>query len=85
MAIPAALDEVVLQCLEKDPADRPKDAAELSRRLSEAIDAARWTPERAAAWWTTHLPEGVVVPSAAAAPTLIRPDRLSPTRRGPRV
>ncbi|WKD34868.1 serine/threonine-protein kinase [Streptomyces xanthophaeus] len=33
--LPAALDSLVLELLAKDPADRPADAAEVSRRLAE--------------------------------------------------
>jgi len=52
--IPAALDELVLSCLAKDPADRPQTARELSRRLGE-IGAEAWSQERAREWWlTTH-------------------------------
>ena len=40
LPVPAALDRVVLSCLEKQPADRPRDAATLSRSLA-AIDSRR--------------------------------------------
>ncbi|MDQ2673791.1 MAG: serine/threonine protein kinase [Chloroflexota bacterium] len=53
--IPAALDDLVLTCLAKDPAERPQSAKELSRCLSELEGASAWTQERARAWWTTHL------------------------------
>jgi serine/threonine-protein kinase len=52
--IPRALDEIVLACLAKDPADRPRSARELSRRLSEVQCAEEWSQERAREWWEWH-------------------------------
>jgi len=54
--ISATLDEVILACLEKDPARRPQDALELSRRLSGCEIEAPWTEADARLWWETHLP-----------------------------
>ena len=56
LAIPAALDDLVLACLAKDPADRPQSARELSRRLAEVEGASAWTQDRAREWWVTHQP-----------------------------
>jgi len=56
---PAALDEVVMACLQKKPEDRPQSADELWRRLGEIHFDRPWTPERAEKWWRTHLPEMV--------------------------
>ena len=58
LPIPAALDQLVLSCLAKDPAERPQSARELSRRLAEVEGAAAWTQERARHWWATHQPAG---------------------------
>ena len=52
--IPAALDELVLACLAKDPADRPQTARELSRRLGQLGGAEAWSQERAREWWSAH-------------------------------
>jgi serine/threonine-protein kinase len=52
--IPAALDELVLACLEKAPEDRPRNADALAAALAAIPFAAPWTPERAAAWWELH-------------------------------
>jgi serine/threonine protein kinase len=57
LAIPEALEVLVLECLAKDPADRPASAAELSRRLGSAVAGEPWDQERAARWWQTHKPE----------------------------
>ncbi|HJS47924.1 MAG TPA: serine/threonine-protein kinase [Gemmatimonadales bacterium] len=56
--IPADLEEVVLACLAKDPADRPPTARELSRRLGEVVAGDRWSQDRAREWWERHQPAG---------------------------
>jgi serine/threonine-protein kinase len=53
--IPPSLDDLVLSCLAKDPADRPQSARELSVRLAELDAASPWTQHRARSWWETHL------------------------------
>jgi serine/threonine-protein kinase len=55
-AIPPALDQLVLECLAKDPTERPQSARELSRRLSEISGAGVWTEDRAREWWSKHQP-----------------------------
>ncbi len=49
--IPRALDDLVLSCLAKDPADRPQSARELSLRLAALEGADAWTQDRARDWW----------------------------------
>src|SRR2546422_584136 len=44
--IPPALDDLVLSCLAKDPAQRPQSARELSLRLAEVEGAGAWTQDR---------------------------------------
>jgi tRNA A-37 threonylcarbamoyl transferase component Bud32 len=56
-ALPAGLDEVILACLAKDPADRPESAQELSRRLAAIPVEESWDEDRALRWWNAHLPE----------------------------
>ena len=56
LPIPRALDDLVLSCLAKDPADRPQSARELSLRLAEVEGASAWTQDRAREWWETHQP-----------------------------
>jgi hypothetical protein len=46
----------VLNCLAKDPADRPQTAKELTRRLGELKCSADWTEAEAEAWWAMHQP-----------------------------
>jgi hypothetical protein len=52
--IPAALDDLVLCCLAKDPAARPQSARELSGRLAALECAGGWTEGRAREWWAAH-------------------------------
>jgi len=54
--IPEALDQIIHDCLHKDPAERPQSVSEVSRRLSGLHLAEAWTPERAAAWWDKYFP-----------------------------
>jgi eukaryotic-like serine/threonine-protein kinase len=64
--VPAALDRLVLSCLEKDPAKRPQSARELSLRLAAVEGCGAWTQERAAEWWAAHSPpaNGHAVPGS---------------------
>jgi eukaryotic-like serine/threonine-protein kinase len=54
LPIPAELDAIVLECLAKDPSERPQTARELSRRLEAVPVRDAWTPELARAWWEAH-------------------------------
>ncbi len=59
LAIPAALDEIILACLAKDPAERPQTARELADRLGTVELNPGWTEERARGWWALHHPADV--------------------------
>lgn len=50
-AIPADLEALILECLQKDPTDRPQTAAALSLRLQELSSAGSWKRTDASAWW----------------------------------
>jgi len=56
LPIPAALDQLVMACLAKNPAERPQSAKELSQRLGEINGADRWTEVEARDWWAIHEP-----------------------------
>src|SRR3954467_9982847 len=49
--IPPALDRVILDCLAKEPDDRPSNATELSQLLAGVIARESWSEERAHRWW----------------------------------
>jgi serine/threonine-protein kinase len=57
LPVPPSVDDVILACLAKQPADRPADATELARRLAECDVGEPWTQERAARWWQTNVPD----------------------------
>ena len=49
--IPQALDLVLLQCLRKDPNDRPQTMTELAESLRKVSLENPWSDERARHWW----------------------------------
>jgi serine/threonine-protein kinase len=57
LPIPIELDELVLACLQKDPARRPQNAGELFRMAYNCRSAEGWNADAAEAWWQMHLPE----------------------------
>ncbi|MDH3458346.1 MAG: serine/threonine protein kinase, partial [Gemmatimonadota bacterium] len=63
MKIPAALEQIIMQCLEKDPAHRAQTADELSRALAACETLAVWDREKEVRWWDAHRPAPVVAPS----------------------
>lgn len=55
--VPAALDSVILGCLEKEPAQRPADMAALRLALERIPNPGVWGQAEARVWWRRHLPE----------------------------
>lgn len=51
--LPAALDQLILACLAKQPAGRPESAAELSRLLA-TVEVEPWSDARAIEWWQAN-------------------------------
>jgi serine/threonine-protein kinase len=56
--LPADLRNVVMLCVEKEPARRFPDAGALDRALADCACAGGWTPETAADWWREHAAAG---------------------------
>ena len=52
--IPARVEALVLQCLAKDPAERPASAIELMNRLAGTVPEDAWSADAARAWWDRH-------------------------------
>ena len=66
--LPAKLERVVLECLEKDPSLRPESADALADRLAACDDVEPWNPERARRWWRERRVSslaGKILPSPA--------------------
>jgi len=55
--VPQDLDALVVECLSKDPRDRPADAERLASRLDSLSVAGWWTQQKARGWWALHEPE----------------------------
>lgn len=60
LPIPPALETLVMQCLAKQPGDRPQTAEDLAMALPDTLEHGAWTEQHAAKWWRQHLPELVV-------------------------
>jgi serine/threonine protein kinase len=56
LTVPAELDALVMECLEKDPTNRPNNAEELLARLKAIPFDRPWGKEYARRWWDTNQP-----------------------------
>jgi hypothetical protein len=69
-AIPPALENALLACLEKSRAKRPQTARELAIMISHCPEATAWSIEEADAWWGRHeRGQAPISASGTAAPT----------------
>ena len=57
LPIPPELDDLILACLQKDPALRPQNAGELLSMAYGCTCVDTWGQEEARQWWQTHLPD----------------------------
>jgi serine/threonine protein kinase len=75
--LPEQLESLILQCLEKEPDQRPASARELQARLRAIPLQSPWTRERAEQWWIQHAPEKATRRSVA---DLLRSEEARPLR-----
>ncbi len=68
LPVPPELDRVVLDCLAKDPAQRPASARELARRLAGVPFERPWCPADAEDWWRLHLPQELAADAGLGGP-----------------
>lgn len=52
--VPAALDNVIMQCLEKKPDDRPQTVVALHQLLRDVTSMPGWSESDAAEWWKSN-------------------------------
>jgi transcriptional regulator with GAF, ATPase, and Fis domain len=63
MRIPPALEALIVQCLEKNPANRIQSAGDLEFALERVQRDVPWTTRRAREWWDAHAPESIGSPA----------------------
>jgi serine/threonine-protein kinase len=56
--IDSNLEELILDCLQKDPARRPGSAREVAARLRVCHASEAWSTVQALRWWDRHAPAG---------------------------
>jgi serine/threonine-protein kinase len=56
LPIPRELDDLIMACLQKDPALRPQNAGELLGMAYGCHCSESWGQEDARTWWQAHLP-----------------------------
>jgi hypothetical protein len=72
------MEQLLLRCVEKDPALRPQSAVELKACLLAVPTAADWTTEARVAWWQAyeHRPAAEIAATDARPSTSINTVRI---------
>lgn len=70
------LEQLLMQCLSKEPSQRPANAVELAERLTACVPIEPWTDQLAARWWTNFSQLGL---ARGDHPTLSEDDSFSKT------
>lgn len=70
LELPKGVEQLVMSCLAKDPAERPQSALEIIERIDETGIAEEWTASRRKQWWKEdNKPEATAVVSYRDMPT----------------
>lgn len=68
-AVSAELDQVLLDCLAKDPSARPATVEALHASLARTPCSMAWTPDLRRAWWERYRNPGILNPGDPPPPT----------------
>ncbi len=68
--IPLDLEQSILKCMAKNPANRFQDAANLMLAFSKSSVAGKWGPEQATEWWRSAERTSNSVPTVLAKPAI---------------
>ena len=67
--IDVALEELIMQCLAKSPAERPPSAAAVAQRLRRIPHGPDWDDETARRWWRDYSALAAKLPTLTTEPT----------------
>lgn len=68
--VPAALERLIMRCLEKEPTTRPQSADEILAELDGVTLDDAWDQQQARAWWETHT--ATPKPARSAEPRMLK-------------